>query len=127
VSSDNDADESEALLAQKESQKRFQAEVEYNEALIEERERGILEIENTLAEVNEIFTHIASIVQDQGEQIVTIESMTDQAKEITGEAVTELEKAKKLEKKSRKKICIIVAIVVVIAAVVAIMGGLFIR
>ena len=41
-------------------------ELEYNEALLSEREEAIREIETTVLEVNEVFSDLGRIVQEQG-------------------------------------------------------------
>ena len=41
-------------------------EIAFNEAIIEEREQGIQEIQQQISEVNEIFKDLAVLVQDQG-------------------------------------------------------------
>ena len=41
-------------------------EISFNEAIIEEREQGIQEIQQQIGEVNEIFKDLAVLVHDQG-------------------------------------------------------------
>ena len=41
-------------------------EIVFNEAIIEEREQGIQEIQQQIGEVNEIFKDLAVLVNDQG-------------------------------------------------------------
>lgn len=49
-------------------------EIAFNEALIEERDRGIQEIQQTISEVNEIFRDLAVIVREQGQQVDDLEA-----------------------------------------------------
>ena len=42
---------------------------EFERAMIEERDQGIREIESAVVTVNEIFTDLASLVEEQGEMI----------------------------------------------------------
>lgn len=44
-------------------------EIAFNEALIEEREQGIKEIQHQISEVNEIFKDLAVLVHEQGVMI----------------------------------------------------------
>lgn len=44
-------------------------EIVFNEAIIEEREQGIQEIQQQISEVNEIFKDLAVLVHDQGAMI----------------------------------------------------------
>jgi len=41
-------------------------EIVFNEAIIEERDQGIQEIQHQITEVNEIFKDLAVLVHDQG-------------------------------------------------------------
>lgn len=43
--------------------------IAFNEALIEEREQGIQEIQQQIGEVNEIFKDLALLVHEQGTMI----------------------------------------------------------
>lgn len=47
----------------------MESEVAYTEAVIEEREQGIQEIQTQIAEVNEIFRDLAVLVKEQGVMI----------------------------------------------------------
>lgn len=44
-------------------------EIAFNEAIIEEREQGIHEIQHQIGEVNEIFKDLAVLVHEQGAMI----------------------------------------------------------
>lgn len=44
-------------------------EISFNEAIIEEREQGINEIQQQIGEVNEIFKDLAVLVHEQGAMI----------------------------------------------------------
>lgn len=44
-------------------------EISFNEAIIEEREQGIQEIQQQIGEVNEIFKDLAVLVHGQGNMI----------------------------------------------------------
>lgn len=45
------------------------SEISFNEAIIEEREQGIQEIQHQIGEVNEIFKDLAVLVHEQGTMI----------------------------------------------------------
>lgn len=49
--------------------------VAFNEAVVEEREQGIEEIQNQITEANEIFKDLAVLVHDQRVDIGTISNM----------------------------------------------------
>lgn len=44
----------------------LEIEIENNEHLIAQREKGIEEIEQTIVEINELFRDLATMVHDQG-------------------------------------------------------------
>lgn len=44
-------------------------EISFNEAIIDERDQGIQEIQNQIGEVNEIFKDLAVLVHEQGAMI----------------------------------------------------------
>eukprot|EP00124_Ichthyophonus_hoferi_P005023 Ihof_evm1s643 gene=Ihof_evmTU1s643 len=71
---DNDELISDLGAIQSQVQTTFSNEIEYNEQVISERERGILEIESTIAEVNDMFRDIGALVHEQGELLDNIES-----------------------------------------------------
>ncbi|RVW66794.1 Syntaxin-22 [Vitis vinifera] len=73
-------------------------EITFNEAIIEEREQGIQEIQQQIGEVNEIFKDLAVLVHGQGTMIDDISSNIEKSHAATGQASTQLEKASKLQK-----------------------------
>lgn len=50
-------------------------EIAFNEAIIEERDQGIQEIQQQIGEVNEIFKDLAVLVHEQGTMIGKLMSM----------------------------------------------------
>jgi syntaxin 7 len=68
-----ESQESRILLAEQRRQDYLQLdnEVVFNEAVIEEREQGIREIQQQIGEVNEIFKDLAVLVNEQGVMIGT--------------------------------------------------------
>ena len=70
------ASEQQALLMDSRRQELMhnEGEMEFNNALIEEREQGILEIQQQIGEVNEIFQDLAVLVSEQGQMIDDIEA-----------------------------------------------------
>ena len=68
--------ESQSLLQEQRRQELMQTEgeMEFNNSLIEEREAGIMEIQQQIGEVNEIFQDLAVLVNEQGQMIDDIEA-----------------------------------------------------
>ncbi|XP_062105279.1 syntaxin-22-like [Humulus lupulus] len=71
------------------------SEIALNEALIEEREQDMKEIQFQIKETNEIFKDLAVLVHDQGIVIEEVNTNLDSASVATSEANTQLAKASK--------------------------------
>ncbi|KAF3432652.1 hypothetical protein FNV43_RR23754 [Rhamnella rubrinervis] len=75
-------------------------ELVFNEAIIEEREQGIQEVQQQISEVNEIFKDLAVLVHEQGAMIDDISSNIENSHAATAQATTQLRKASKSQKTS---------------------------
>jgi len=84
---------------------RVENEVVYNEAVIEERDRGIKEIQRQIGEVNEIFKDLAVLVKEQGHQIDDIEANIETSSANTTVANTNLVSAVKRQRGANKITC----------------------
>lgn len=97
-------------------------EVSFNEAIIEERDQGIKEIQNQISEVNEIFKDLAVLVNEQGIVIDDIGSNIETSYAATAEAKTQLVKASKSQKSRKCLSCwvplAILAVVIIIVVIV---------
>ncbi|KAG2488036.1 hypothetical protein HYH03_013342 [Edaphochlamys debaryana] len=98
--------------------------VAYNEALIEERDAGIAEIQRQIGEVNEMFQDLAVLIADQGEQLETVEEHITTVAERVKEGTKELVVASRSSRAARNRcLCIwliaavIVSILIIIVAV----------
>jgi t-SNARE complex subunit (syntaxin) len=115
-------------------------EIEYNEALITEREGEIQEIEHGITELNEIFRDLGTLVNEQESGIRTLlyicrswmyvillTGMVSFAESIYGnvlniaqstrDAASELVIANRHQKSARKNMCCLLLIIVVVACV----------
>ncbi|XP_004493107.1 syntaxin-22-like [Cicer arietinum] len=99
-------------------------EISFNEAMIEERDQGLREVEEQIGQVNEIFKDLAVLVQDQGIVIDDIQSNIDTSAGTTAQAKVQLAKASK-SVKSKTSWCwwvlaifIVVVIILVIALII---------
>ncbi|XVF16083.1 hypothetical protein REPUB_Repub10bG0000800 [Reevesia pubescens] len=70
-------------------------EIAFNEAMIEEREQGIREVEEQIGQVSEIFKDLAVLVHEQGVVIDDISSNIDSSSAATTQARVQLAKASK--------------------------------
>ncbi|CAN6458081.1 unnamed protein product [Victoria cruziana] len=73
-------------------------EIAFNEAIIEEREQGIQEIQQQIGEVNEIFKDLAVLVHEQGALIDDIDSHIEGSYASTAQAKSQLAKAAKTQR-----------------------------
>ena len=85
---------------------------------IEERHTEILHLETQVLEVFELFKDLASLVDQQGEQLDTIESNVTKASMHVAAAEKDLTEAEVLQRKARKKQCMIAMICVAILVVI---------
>ena len=109
--------EEQALLQREQSkQQMIQLDnmIDYNTALIEERDEGIAEIQQQIGEVNEMFQDLAVLVNDQGTQLLDIEANVLSAAERTAQATNELTRARKSQKRNRRCWCWITLITLLV-------------
>ncbi|KAK8587726.1 hypothetical protein V6N13_086706 [Hibiscus sabdariffa] len=93
-------------------------EISFNEAIIDEREQGIREVEEQIEQVNDIFKDLAVLVHDQGVVIDDISSNIESSSSATTQAKVQLAKASK-SVKSRTSWCWwVLGILVVLLALV---------
>ncbi|KAI3756611.1 hypothetical protein L1987_56433 [Smallanthus sonchifolius] len=80
-------------------------EIAFNEAIIEERDQGIQEIQNQIGEVNEIFKVLAVLVHEQGTMIDDIGSNIENSHAATAQGKSHLVKASKAQR-SNSSMCL---------------------
>lgn len=90
----------------------------YQQNLIREREEEIQNIEHGISELNEIFTDLGAIVQEQGTMVDNIESNIYDISQSTKSAAGELTKALHYQRRSRgRTFCLLVILVVILVVV----------
>ncbi|CAN1256774.1 SYP22 [Linum perenne] len=95
-------------------------EIAFNEAIIEEREQGIHEIQQQIGEVNEIFKDLAVLVHEQGTMIDDIGSHIDNAHAATAQGKQQLVKAAKTQKSNSSLTCLLLVIFGIVLLIVVI-------
>lgn len=95
-----------------------QDEVEFQENLIIEREEEIRNIEQGVGDLNVLFTQVASMVHEQGEQINTIADNVENTRQDTRGADYELRSAARYQKNARSKACCLLLILAVILTII---------
>lgn len=107
------------LLQQQElSQLAAQGEVDFQEALIVEREEEIRNIEQGVGDLNVLFRQVAQIVSEQGEQLGTIQDNVENVRDDTRQADVETRQAARYQKAARNKSCCLLLILAVILTIV---------
>ncbi|XP_016450554.1 syntaxin-132 [Nicotiana tabacum] len=89
-------------------------------AEIQERHDAVRELERKLLELQQIFLDMAVLVDAQGDMLDNIESQVSAAVDHVQSGNTALQKAKSLQKNSRKWMCIAIIILLIIVAVIVV-------
>ncbi|XP_028087455.1 syntaxin-22-like, partial [Camellia sinensis] len=95
-------------------------EISFNEAIIEERDQGIQDIQQQIGEVNEIFKDLAVLVHEQGTMIDDIGSNIDGAHAATAQGKAHLAKAAKTQRSNSSLACLLLVIFGIVLLIVII-------
>ncbi|KAK8095033.1 hypothetical protein PG997_001718 [Apiospora hydei] len=106
------------LQQQEQAHLAAQDEVDFQDALIQEREDEIRQIEEGVTDLNTLFKQVAQIVGEQGEQLETIETNAINVRDDTRGADVELRSAARYQKNARSKACCLLLILAVILTIV---------
>nr|CAD1841631.1 unnamed protein product [Ananas comosus var. bracteatus] len=89
-------------------------------AEIQERHDTVRELERKLLELQQIFLDMAVLVEAQGDMLDNIESQVSSAIDHVQNGTVALQKAKKLQKNSRKWMCIAIIILLLIVVIIVV-------
>ncbi|VVB13670.1 unnamed protein product [Arabis nemorensis] len=89
-------------------------------AEIQERHDAVRELEKKLLDLQQIFLDMAVLVDAQGEMLDNIESQVSSAVDHVQSGNTALQRAKSLQKNSRKWMCIAIIILLIVVAVIVV-------
>lgn len=122
---DSDSDDRTKLLGAQQQQQymKLEADREFQDSLIRQRDVEIREIQGQMIEVNEIFKDLARLVDDQAGMVDNIETNIISAAENVKVAKEEVAKAEESQISSRKKLiffAIFIFIMVVVIALVVV-------
>ncbi|XVE62282.1 hypothetical protein DITRI_Ditri06bG0105500 [Diplodiscus trichospermus] len=109
ISSSNEEKQT-LLLPKRQEVVLLENEITFNEAIIEERDQGIKEIQQQISEVNEIFKDLAVLVHEQGAMIDDIGSNIENSHSATVQATSHLKKAAKIQRATSSTRCLLVVI-----------------
>uniref|UniRef100_A0A0D6R317 t-SNARE coiled-coil homology domain-containing protein n=1 Tax=Araucaria cunninghamii TaxID=56994 RepID=A0A0D6R317_ARACU len=87
-------------------------------AEIQERHDAVKDIEKKLLELHQIFMDMAVLVESQGEMLDNIENQVSNAVDHVQSGTVALQKAKSLQRSSRKWMCIAIIILLIIVAII---------
>ncbi|KAG8566842.1 hypothetical protein GDO81_013388 [Engystomops pustulosus] len=96
--------------------------VQQNTLMVEEREREIRQIVQSISDLNEIFRELATMVVEQGTVLDRIDYNVEQSCVKTEEGLKHLQKAEQYQKKNRKMLVILILFVLVIVLIVVLIG-----
>lgn len=99
--------EFEAAAQQRQQLVEREAQIRFNDVLIEERDRAVQTINSQIGEVHQIFQDLAVLVSDQGAQLDDIEANIGRAADHTAQANTQLVGAQRAQRRSQKCWCML--------------------
>jgi len=118
-----DVDEEQGLLDDSDLARAYMEDTQTQDLSIQnniahEREDGIRRIQSQVAEVNQIFRDLASIVSEQGKQFESIEESAEMSVQNTKDAGKELKKAMERQRSQRERMCCMLITAVLILCVI---------
>ncbi|XP_057369135.1 syntaxin-7-like [Daphnia carinata] len=102
-------------------------EIEFEQQMLLEREERIRQIESDMIDVNQIMKELSAMVQEQGENINSIENNVDRTYTHVEEGRQELEKASSHQKTHRKWLCFLTGLALTVAGIVGLVIYLELR
>lgn len=96
--------------------------VQQNTLLVEEREREILQIVQSISDLNEIFRDLGTVIVEQGTVLDRIDYNVEQSCLRTADGLQQLHKAEQYQKKNRKMLVILILFVLVVVLTVVLVG-----
>ena len=119
--SQNEIERQAQLQIQEDQDTIEQTELQYHMLLTEERNRQIEQVAEGIREVNSIFKDLGELVNQQGEQLDTVEENVLQMSGNAHEASRELNKAHEYQKRKSKWSCILLVALCVFVLVMVLM------
>ncbi|EGG22490.1 syntaxin 7 [Cavenderia fasciculata] len=120
---ENDTErENQSLLeaSRRQQLSQVESEREYQNSIIQEREDGIRQIEQSIVEINEIFMDLSNLVSEQGVMLNTIEHSLESTVMNTQEGVVQIKQASQHQRSARTKMCWLALILFIVAGVLAV-------
>ncbi|XP_027103439.1 syntaxin-22 isoform X2 [Coffea arabica] len=100
-----------------------ESEIVLNEAIIEERDQGIKEIQQQIGEVNEIFKDLAVLVREQGAMIDDIDTNIEGSRDAIDQGTSQLTKASKIQRPNSSTCLVVVIFGIILLIVVVVVAA----
>jgi len=101
--------------------------VEFEQEMLIERERRVRQIESDMIDVNQIMRELSAMVQEQGDNINSIENNIDRTQSHVEEGRQQLEKASSHQRKHRKWLCFLTGVGLMVVLVIGLVLYLELR
>uniref|UniRef100_H0W9U4 Syntaxin-16 n=2 Tax=Cavia porcellus TaxID=10141 RepID=H0W9U4_CAVPO len=96
--------------------------VEQNTLMVEEREREIRQIVQSISDLNDIFRDLGAMIVEQGTVLDRIDYNVEQSCIKTEDGLKQLHKAEQYQKKNRKMLVILILFVIIVVLIVVLVG-----
>ncbi|XP_037668387.1 syntaxin-16 isoform X2 [Choloepus didactylus] len=96
--------------------------VEQNTLMVEERERELRQIVQSISDLNEIFRDLGAMIVEQGTVLDRIDYNVEQSCVKTEDGLKQLHKAEQYQKKNQKMLVILILFVIIIVLIVVLVG-----
>lgn len=96
--------------------------VEQNTLVVEEREREIRQIVQSISDLNEIFRDLGAMIVEQGTVLDRIDYNVEQSCVKTKDGLKQLHKAEQYQKKNRKMLVILILVAIIVVLIVVLIG-----
>ncbi|XP_031228776.1 syntaxin-16 isoform X3 [Mastomys coucha] len=96
--------------------------VEQNTLMVEEREREIRQIVQSISDLSEIFRDLGAMIVEQGTVLDRIDYNVEQSCVKTEDGLKQLHKAEQYQKKNRKMLVILILVAIIVVLIVVLIG-----
>uniref|UniRef100_A0A6B2LFI6 t-SNARE coiled-coil homology domain-containing protein n=1 Tax=Arcella intermedia TaxID=1963864 RepID=A0A6B2LFI6_9EUKA len=96
----------------------MQHDTDFQDSIIQQRDKEIKTIQIQMGQVNEIFKDLAKLVEDQSEVVDSIQTNITQTSSHTSQGTQELKEASKSQEDTGRRYCYLALIITVVLAIV---------
>eukprot|EP01134_Creolimax_fragrantissima_P006767 CFRG6767T1 len=99
--------------------------LEESNALVQERDREVANVMQSINELGEIFKELSVLIIDQGTMLDRIDYNLEQVSSTVADGLVQLEEGEKYQKKSRRKLCCILFLFIACLVMIILLGFKF--